>query len=122
MANIETVRAYCLAKPSTSEGFPFDEETLVFKVMDKMFAVCTLEDPDWFVLKCDPERAIELREQYACIEGAYHFNKKYWNQHRLSQLDDALIYELIDHSYDEVVKKMTKKMRAELAAMSNSQE
>lgn len=118
MANIETVRAYCLAKPGASEGFPFDEETLVFKVLDKMFAVCTLEDPDWLALKCDPERALELRDQYACIEGAYHFNKNFWNQHRLSQLDDELIYALIDHSYDEVVKKMTKKMRAELDEMT----
>lgn len=117
MADIETVRNYCLAKRGASEGFPFDEDVLVFKVLDKMFAVTSLSEPERLVLKCEPERALELREQYSAIEPAYHFNKKYWNQLWLSRVDDHLVYALIDHSYEEVVRKMTKKMRAALEAM-----
>lgn len=111
--NLEDVRDYCLLKPSVSESFPFDEDTLVFKVGKKMFALLALESNDRIVLKCNPERAIELRERYAAIEAAYHCNKKYWNQLFLTQLNDELVRELIDHSYDEVVKKMTRKERAE---------
>lgn len=74
-----------------------------------MFALIDLEGANSIALKCDPEKAIELREHYAGIEGAYHFNKKYWNSVRFdSDADDKLIKELIDHSYDEVIKKFTK--------------
>lgn len=116
--NIETAREYCLAKKGCDESFPFDEDTLVFKVMGKMFAVLMFEKPDMIVLKCDAGYAEELRAGYAAVEPAWHFNKKYWNQVRFdADADDALIYSLIDHSLDEVVKKFTRKMRAEYDAM-----
>lgn len=111
--NIEEIREYCLSKPEVTEGFPFDDSSLVFKVMDKMFALLPLELNDRISLKCDPERAVELREAYRGIEGAYHFNKKYWNSVRLdADVSDEFIKELIDHSYDEVVKKLPRKQQA----------
>jgi len=116
--NIETAREYCLTKKGSEESFPFDEETLVFKVMGKMFAVLMLEKPDMIVLKCDAVRAEELRAEYAAVEPAWHFNKKYWNQiHFNSDVNDELLCSLIDHSLDEVVKKFTRKMKEEYAAM-----
>lgn len=116
--NVETVREYCLSKKGATESFPFDDVSLVIKVMNKMFALIDLEGVNSIALKCDPEKAIELREHYAGIEGAYHFNKKYWNSVRFdSDADDKLIKELIDHSYDEVIKKFTKKLRTEYDAL-----
>ena len=114
--NIESIREYCLSKPCATEDFPFDETTLVFRVMNKIFACISLDDPDWFCLKCDPDYAIELRDQYSSIVGAWHWNKKYWNQIAITQTDvpDALIRDLIDHSYSEVVKKMPRKLRDQL--------
>ena len=112
--DIESVREYCLQKSCSTEEFPFDETTLVFKVAGKMFACMPLERPDMLTLKCDAEYALELREQHSAIEPAWHFNKKYWNQHRISELDDSLLMHLIDHSYDEVVKKFSRKRRKEL--------
>ena len=118
--HIEAVRDYCIAKKGTTEEFPFDESTLVFKVMGKMYALVALErSPLSMNMKCDPERAIELREEYpeTILEG-YHMSKKHWNTVRLEEdLDSHLIIELIDHSYDLVVAKMTKKLRAELEAL-----
>lgn len=111
--NIEEIREYCLSKPEVTESFPFDEFSLVFKVMDKMFALLPLELNDRISLKCDPERAIELRETYRGVEGAYYFNKKYWNSVRLdADVPEELVKELIDHSYDEVVKKLPRKQQA----------
>lgn len=110
--DIETLRQYCLSKPVVTECFPFDESTLVFKVVDRMFLLVDLEHPDHACMKCAPDYAIELRERYQGIEGAYHFNKKYWNQVALqSDVPDQLFCKLIDHSYDEVVRKFTKKQR-----------
>ncbi|MDR3118098.1 MAG: MmcQ/YjbR family DNA-binding protein [Mediterranea sp.] len=112
--DIKSVRLYCLCKKAVTEGFPFDGDTLVFKVMDKMFALIDLESASKIALKCDPEYAIELRERYYGVEGAYHFNKKYWNQvFFYSDVDDKLLKHLIDHSYNEVLKKFTKEKRAE---------
>lgn len=112
--DIETIRNYCIRKKGTTEGFPFGEDILVFKVMDKMTACIWLEHPDLITLKCDPEYAIELRDRYEGIEGAYHFNKKYWNQVSLrGDIDDKLILSLIDHSYKEVIKKFTRKLKQE---------
>lgn len=112
--NIESAREYCLSKKGTTESFPFDEYSLVIKVMDKMFALIDLENADKIALKCAPEYAIELRERYHAITGAYHFNKKYWNQVYFEQdVNDKLLKQLIDHSVDEVIKKFTKKQRAE---------
>ncbi len=116
--DIERIRAYCLGKPRATEDFPFDETTLVFRVMGKIFACVGLDDVDWFCLKCDPEYATELRERYAGITGAWHWNKKYWNQIAITHGDvpDTLIRSLIDHSYDEVVKKLPRRLREQLAA------
>lgn len=112
--DIESIREYCLGKPWATEEFPFDETTLVFKVAGKMFACLPLERSEWLMLKCDADYAIELRDRYEAIAPAWHFNKKYWNQHLIPALDDELIKHLIDHSYEEVVKKLTRKVRAEL--------
>lgn len=118
--DIESAREYCLGKVAAIEEFPFDDSTLVFKVMGKMFACMPLERPDMLILKCDADRAIELRERYSTIEAAWHFNKKYWNQHTISALDDRLMMELIDHSYDEVVKKFSRPKREELRAIAEA--
>ena len=119
--DIESIRDYCLRKRAATEEFPFDDTTLVFKVAGKMFACMPLEKPDMLILKCDADRAIELRDRYSAIEAAWHFNKKYWNQHIISMLDDRLLMELIDHSYDEVVKKLSRTKREELRAFAEEQ-
>lgn len=117
--NVESVREYCLQKKATIECLPFDEYSLVIKVMDKMFALIDLEKANSVTLKCDPEYAIELRERYTGIVGAYHFQKKYWNQIFFDMdVEDKLIREMIDHSYNEVLKKFTRKKRAEYDALS----
>ena len=110
--DIEIVRKYCLEKKGVTEGFPFNETALVFKVMDKMFALLNLEYPHSINLKCDPLRAIELREMYEDINPGYHMSKKHWNTLDLTgTLDDKLICELIDHSYDLVVSKLPRKTK-----------
>ena len=114
--NIEDFRRYCLAKKGVTESFPFDAETLVFKVMGKMFALVPLErTPSQANLKCDPERAMELRETYdGVITPGYHMSKVHWNTLFMEQLPPKLIRELIDHSYEEVVAGLPKKLREEL--------
>jgi predicted DNA-binding protein (MmcQ/YjbR family) len=117
--NIEQFRDYCLAKKGTTEALPFGPDVLVFKVMGKMFALCALERlPSQVNLKCDPERAIELREEYdGLIIPGYHMSKTHWNTLYLESLSPKLITELIDHSYDLVVAKLTHKLKAELEAL-----
>lgn len=113
--NIEQLRNYCLSLPQVTEKFPFDDVTLVFYVGPKMFALIGLDNPDRASLKCDPDRAITLREAYNGIVPAYHFNKKHWNSVLLSDdVPDTLLYELINHSYQLVIASLTKKLRAEL--------
>ena len=112
--HIEAFREYCLNKKHVTEEFPFDEQTLVFKVMGKMFALSGLERiPHEINLKCDPERSIELREAYdGLIYPGYHMSKLHWNTIVIeSGVPDSLIRELIDHSYDLVVKGLPKKLR-----------
>jgi len=118
--NIEEFREHCLAFPGTEESFPFDETTLVFKVMGKMFALNALNaDPPRVNLKADPEWSEELRESHHQITPGFHMNKKHWNTvHIEDGLEDELIAEMIKHSYDLVVSKLTKKLKAELAALS----
>ena len=113
--NIEEFRAYCISKKGVTEAFPFDEQTLVFKVMGKMFALSGLERvPSQVNLKCDPERSIELREAYdGTIVAGYHMSKVHWNTLSLALLPPKLVLELIDHSYELVVSKFTKKLKAE---------
>ena len=110
--NIESIRDYCLSLPATSEYFPFDETTLAFRVADKIFAMIDLEDTEWFVLKCDPDYAVELRESHPEITGAWHMNKKHWNQVAFSaDVPDALFIRLVDHSYHLVVSKLPRRLR-----------
>ena len=105
--NIEELREYCISKQGVTEEFPFDEVTLVFKVKGKIFAITNLEG-DWsLALKCDPERSTELREQYPAIQPGYHMNKVHWNTVMMDgSLNQNLILELIDHSYQLVVNKV----------------
>lgn len=114
--NIEAFRELCLAKKGVTEEFPFGPETLVFKVMGKMFALMSLDRlPPQCNLKCDPERAEELREEYdGIILPGYHMSKKHWNTLFLEQLPPQLIVELTTHSYDLVVASLTKKLQKEL--------
>jgi predicted DNA-binding protein (MmcQ/YjbR family) len=114
--DIESFRAYCLAKPGVTEDFPFDEYTLVLRVGGKIFALTGL-DADVFTvnLKCDPDFAVDLRERYAEVQPGYHMNKKHWNTVDFTgSLDGALLRELIDHSYDLVVRSLPKAVRAGL--------
>lgn len=110
--NIETIRTYCLEKEDAEESFPFGEETLVFKVGGKIFLLLSLDAmPTQFNAKCDPDQALELREQYDCIVPGYHMNKKHWNTVIVDgSLSASLIKSLIDASYD-LVKPKTKKLK-----------
>ena len=113
--DIEIVRQYCLKKRGVTEGFPFNETTLVFKVMGKIFALLDLEYPHSINLKCDPVRAIELREIYDEIIPGYHMNKQHWNTVDLTgTLDDKFVQELIDHSYELVINHLPNKTKKEL--------
>ena len=117
--DIETLHEYCLTKKGVTEGFPFGEDVLVLKVMNKMFLLVPLsESPLQFNAKCDPDKAIELREQYDAIQPGYHMNKQHWNTVIADGiLSNALIKEMIDDSYDLVVKSLTKKDREMLATL-----
>ena len=114
--NLEQFREYCIRKIGVTEGFPFDDKTLVFKVSGKIFALVSIDHFQFVNLKCDPERSIELREQYAAIRPAYHMNKKHWNSVSLNaDVDKKLFLELVDHSYHLVFQSLSKKDRSELA-------
>ncbi len=105
----EMIRRYCLNKPAVTESFPFDDTTLVFKVANKMFALVNLDGPLSINLKCDPEKAFELREHYPEVSPGYHMNKRLWNTVLLNgALDNDLIKSWIDDSYELVVKKLPK--------------
>lgn len=107
--NIETLRDYCLRKKHVQETFPFGEDTLVFKVMDKIFLLTGLDQPDRFNVKCEPERAISLREEYEEVRPGYHMNKTHWNTVFMNgRLSDPQLKAMIDHSYDLVVKSLPK--------------
>ncbi|MDR1880518.1 MAG: MmcQ/YjbR family DNA-binding protein [Tannerellaceae bacterium] len=113
--NVEELHAYCLSIKGTTDCLPFDDVSLVMKVMGKMYALIPLDNPELQItLKCDPEQALELRERYACVEPAYHFNKKYWNTISLNrEMKDEEVKKWILHSVDEVVKKLPKRVRDE---------
>lgn len=115
--DIESFRTYCLRKPGVTEEFPFDNETLVFKVMGKMFALTDVSLFTSINLKCDPERAIELREQYPAVLPGYHMNKKHWNTVlNDGSVGDRDLTQWIDHSYDLVVAGLSRQLREELTA------
>jgi predicted DNA-binding protein (MmcQ/YjbR family) len=114
--NIEEFREYSLSKPGTTEHTPFGPDTLVFKVMNKMFALSGIDTFDFINLKCDPEYAIELREKYdGNITAGYHMNKKLWNSVYVNVgVPDDLVYHLIDDSYQLIVDSLPKKLQDEL--------
>ena len=118
--NIEAYRNYCMSKKEVTEHFPFDDDVLVFKVCNKMFALASLkkwEEGDGFInLKCHPDYAQELRAAYESIIPGYHMHKRLWNSVKIhtNELSPSFIFELIDHSYDEVVKGLPKKLRETL--------
>jgi predicted DNA-binding protein (MmcQ/YjbR family) len=103
--NIEQIREYCLKKKGVTEEFPFDEETLVFKVAGKIFLLTSLESiPLQINLKCDPEKAVELREEYEAVQPGYHMNKKHWNTIIFDgTVPVKKILEWIDNSYNLVM-------------------
>lgn len=109
--NIEELRIYCLSLKGVTESLPFGPETLVFKVMEKVFLLAGLDDnPVEFNVKCDPEKAVELREQYPCVKPGYHMNKKHWNTISVDgTVPDRLLKEWITDSYNLVVNGFTKK-------------
>lgn len=109
--NIEQLQEYCLSKKFVEETLPFGPDTLVFKVMGKVFLLCGLEShPLQFNVKCDPDMAIELREEYPCVQPGYHMNKKHWNTIVIDgSVPVKKIREWIDHSYELVVDSLPKK-------------
>ena len=110
--NIEKLRDYCLSKAGVTESFPFDENTLVFKVGGKMFLLTDLVDELSMNVKCDPELAIELRERYPEVTPGYHMNKKYWNTIMLKgDIPESILLEWIDHSYQLVFDALPLKVR-----------
>lgn len=118
--NIEDLRSFCLSIPGTEECLPFDEVTLVYKVMGKMYALLPLDSEICSIsVKCDPEKALELREQYQAVEEAWHFNKKYWNTLLPNKdMEDFEIKRWILHSVDEVIRKLPKIRQVEFWALN----
>ena len=111
--NNEDVRDYCLAKKGATESFPFDEDTLVFKVGGKMFLLLSISsNPVEFNVKCEPEKAIELREKHSSITPGFHMSKSHWNLVRCDgSISRKLILEMIDNSYTLIVNSLPKKVR-----------
>ncbi len=114
--NIEDLREYCLSKKGVEETMPFGPDTLVFKVMEKVFLITGLDSrPLEFNVKCDPEKAIGLREQYPCVIPGYHMNKKHWNTIIADgSISIELLKEWISDSYFLIVSGLTKKKQKEL--------
>lgn len=120
--DIERIRDYCLTLPRVEEGFPFDQKTLVFKVGGRIFALLALErQPSYISVKCDPDRAIWLREHYTAVEGAYHLNKTHWNGITLG-LDMPVdeVERWILHSYELVYSRLPKSIRTDIGYHSNT--
>ena len=122
--NLEAYYEYCLSKKGVTEHFPFDEDTLVFKVGGKMFALASLNQ--WekgqpsVNLKCDPEHAQELRGEYDDIQPGFHMSKTHWNTIAINvSVPDVLVKELIDYSYELVLKSLTKKLQSEIQELEN---
>ena len=114
--NIEWIRDYCLSKRAVTESFPFDDKTLVFKVMNKMFALTNIEGELRINLKCNPEIALQLREEFDFVLPGYHMNKQHWNTIVVtSPLKEKQLKEWIDESYNLIIRSFTKKQKQELA-------
>lgn len=119
---IDEFRDFCLSLPEVTEGFPFDQDTLVFKVNNKMFALTGVIEFDFINLKCDPEKAIQLREEYEAVKEGYHMHKKQWNSVYVNQdVDDQQIYEWTLDSWKLIVEKMKKADRERLFALLDKQ-
>ncbi|SIT14651.1 MmcQ/YjbR family DNA-binding protein [Belliella pelovolcani] len=113
--DIESFRKYCLSKFGATEDTPFDEVTLCFKVGGKIFAIVDITSFESVNLKCDPEKAVELREQYRAVNPGFHMNKNHWNTISFHQdLHDAAILALVDHSYNLIFQKLPKKIKEAL--------
>ncbi len=110
----ELIQNYCMSKPFVEETFPFDESTIVWKVAGKMFCLGDINNFESISLKCNPEKAIELREAYEQIIPGFHLNKSLWNTVYLEGLNLEFVFSLIEHSYEEVVQKLPKKIRLEI--------
>jgi predicted DNA-binding protein (MmcQ/YjbR family) len=105
--DIESLREYCISKTDATESFPFGEDTLVFKVNGKIFALVNLDGDLSINLKCDPAFAIELRERYSSVTAGYHMNKKHWNTINLDgTVPDKEVFSWIDHSYELIARKL----------------
>ncbi len=110
---LHQLREYCLSKPGTSEYTPFDEDTIVFRVMGKIFAITSISQYEFVNLKCDPDYALELRSEHADIKPGWHMNKAHWNS-VFPTVGEKLMKSLVDHSYDLIVSKLPKKDKVEL--------
>lgn len=122
--DIVDFREYCLSLPEVEECLPFDEVTLVYKVAGRMFTVVGLDNPIGFVVKCDPDRAIALRDKYEQVKAAFHFNKRHWNSIRfVGALSDEELRREIRHSYLLVVKQNVtpKARRLEVLKMAENE-
>jgi predicted DNA-binding protein (MmcQ/YjbR family) len=116
---IDELREYCISKKGVEECLPFGPETLVFKVMGKMFLLASLDtQPTQFNVKCNPEKAIELREKYTCVIPGYHMNKTHWNTIICDgSVKDILLKQWMDDSYDLIVESLPKKLKQDLASL-----
>ena len=113
--DLETLREYCLSKPGVTEGLPFGEDTLVFKVGEKLFLLTSITLGNQFNVKCDPEIAVDLREKHPEVTPGYHMNKKLWNTVRMDgSLPDKQLIDMIDHSYEQVFKGLPKKLQEQI--------
>jgi predicted DNA-binding protein (MmcQ/YjbR family) len=116
--NLEELRDHCLKKPGVTEGLPFGDDTLVFKVGGKMFLLAGIQEGNSFNAKCDPERAVELRERYTEVQPGYHMNKKMWNTVYMDgSLTQKLLVEMIDHSYDLVFNALPRKIKDQISGI-----
>ena len=115
MMTLEFFRSHCLAKFGATEDTPFGEDTLCFRVGGKIFALLNMDNFHYVNLKCDPERAVELREEFAGITPGFHMNKKHWNSISVSgNVPDQLILTLVDHSYELVLATLSQKIKSQL--------
>ncbi|GAC1307833.1 MAG: MmcQ/YjbR family DNA-binding protein [Mucilaginibacter sp.] len=113
--NLEELRDYCLQKPGATEGLPFGDDTLVFKVGGTMFLLAGISDGDSFNVKCDPELAIDLRERYTEVQPGYHMNKKMWNTVLMNGiLTNKQLIDMVDHSYNLIFNSLPKKIQQEI--------
>lgn len=112
--NVEDLRYYCLSLPQVEERMPFGDDTLCFCIAGKMFLLIALDYSDFVNMKCDPDRAVELRESYVGISPGWHMNKRHWNSvYFRSDVDDDLFLELVRHSYNCVIASLSKRLQSE---------